>query len=339
VRHVVVVLWFAVTTPFGASTLSGQTPSRSAESAKVERPAGAEATPEVDVSTSVSQTALWPGDRVDFTVELTCAPNIGVLDDDLSQDKLKLEGLEAIGAETERLGESRGTTRIRVRYHLTTYEVGTPTVRIGDWTVRYYAQRPGQRPEDAVPAGEIKIPGAVLPLRSTLPGDLQSLDVRAGRSFEPTPAALQVAYVAGIGLLIVSAAPVGLWIVSLARKAGRPRPRRRTQAVRNETREALEELRSMGRTTPLERREGFARLDQIVRRHLAQLANMPALALTPDEVTERLRANDRLPAGPIGDVLTDCEQARYAPLDRVPTAECLRTAVETTEQLLLGSHR
>jgi len=340
VRPPVVVLWLAVaTSPLAVSTLAAQTPSRSPQSPKVEQPADAAANPEVEVSTSVSQTALWPGDRVDFIVELTCAPNVGVLDDDLTQDKLKLEGLEAIGAETERLGDSRGATRIRVRYHLTTYEVGAPTVRIGDWTVRYYAQRPGQRPEDAVPAGEITIPGAVLALRSTLPDDLQRLDVRAGRSFEPAPAALKAAHVVGIGLLIVSAAPIGLWIVSLARKARRPRPRRRTQAARNETREALGELRSMERSTPLERREGFARLDQILRRHLAQLANMPALALTADEVTERLRANDRLPAGPIGDVLTDCEQARYAPLDRVPTAERLRTAVETTEQLLLGSHR
>jgi hypothetical protein len=321
------------------SLLAAQTPSRSAQSPKVEQPAGAAATSEVQVATSVSQTALWPGDRVDFTVELTSAPNVGVLDDDLTQDKLKLEGLEAIGAETERLADSRGTTRIRVRYHLTTYEVGTPTVQIGDWTARYYARRPGQRAQDAVPAGEITIPGAVLALRSTLPDDLQSLDVRAGRSFEPAPASRQVAQVVGIGLLIVSAAPLGLWIVSLTRKARRPRPRRRAQTARDETRDALARLRSTDGSTPLERREGFARLDQILRRHLAQLADMPALALTADEVTERLRANDRLPAGPIGDVLTDCEQARYAPLDRVPTAERLRSAVETTEQLLLGSHR
>lgn len=334
------VLWLAMTTSaLAVSTLAGQTPAKSAESPKVQPPAGTPATPDVQVSTSVSQTALWPGDRLVFMVELNCAPNIGVLDDDLTQDKLKLEGLEAIRFETQRFTDSRGATIIRVRYDLTSYEVGTPTLRIADWTARYYAQRPGQRPEDAVPAGEVRIPGAVLALRSTLPDDLQRLEVRAGRSFEPVPGALRAARLAGIGLLIVSAAPIGLWIVSLARKSHWPQRRRHARAARDETREAVEQLRSIDGSTPLERREGFDLLDQILRRHLARLADMPALALTAEEVTERLRANDRLPAGAIGDVLTDCEQARYAPLDRVPTAERLRTAVETTEQLLLGSHR
>ena len=334
------VLWLAVTTSaLAVSTLAGQTPAKSAESPKGAQPAGTPATPDVQVSTSVSQTALWPGDHLVFMVELNCAPNIGVLDDDLTQDKLKLEGLEAIGAETERLTDSRGATIIRVRYDLTSYEVGTRTLRIADWTARYYAQRPGQRPEDAVPAGEIRIPGTVLALRSTLPDDLQRLDVRAGRSFEPVPGALRAARLTGIGLLIVSAAPIGLWIVSLARTSHWPQRRRHARAVRDETHEALEHLRSIDGSTPLERREGFALLDQILRRHLARLADMPALALTAEEVTERLRANGRLPASAIGDVLTDCERARYAPLDWVPTTERLRTAVETTEQLLLGSHR
>ena len=53
-------------------------------------------------STSVTRTAVWVGDPVTYTVELTCAPKIDILADDLAAERLPLTGLELLGVEVER---------------------------------------------------------------------------------------------------------------------------------------------------------------------------------------------------------------------------------------------
>jgi hypothetical protein len=307
----------------------------------VEWTAFAQSAPNTDiqVTTSIDRTAVWPGDRVTYVVEFHCAPNVDVLPDDLAQDKLKLEGLDAVNTESVRESSGNDRTTIRVRYRLASYDVTSPTLRIGNWAARYFVRRPGQRPEDAVPAGEVRIPGAVLAARSTLPEELQTLDLRTGRPFDPLPSRLRFARPVGIGLLILSAAPIGLWLAAFARKMRRPHQRRSTRASRDEIRGALEQLRSIDASAASERREAFARLDKILRGHLAQVGAIPALALTADEVSERFGGSDRIAADQLTSVLADCESARYAPPDRVPSADRLRTAVETTEALVLESRR
>src|SRR5207247_1130185 len=83
-----------------------------------------------------------------------------VLDDDLSKDKLKLDGLDLASVETTRDPGVGDTTIRRFLYRLTSYRVDLPSLKIGALSVRYYVKRPGQRLEDAVAAGELQVPGA-----------------------------------------------------------------------------------------------------------------------------------------------------------------------------------
>ena len=99
---------------------------------------------------------MFVGDRATYTIELTCAPGVEVLADDLSRDKLELEGLEAIESESQRQSGADGGSIFRSRYVLTTYRADGTSLRIAPITVRYGMRRAGQRVEEAAPAGEIQ---------------------------------------------------------------------------------------------------------------------------------------------------------------------------------------
>ena len=135
----------------------------------------------VDAQAQLDRTALWVGDRLTYTVNLTCQPGVDILADDLTPDKLRLDGLKVVGNDTDRQVEPGGLTKYRFRYYLTTYSVEVPTVTIGTLDVRYYVQRPGQRLEDAAPAGEVEVPAAAVAVRSALPDNQKSYAIRDAR--------------------------------------------------------------------------------------------------------------------------------------------------------------
>src|SRR3989442_8413598 len=125
---------------------------------------------DVAVSASVDRTAMFVGDRATYTIELTCKRGVEILPDDLSGDKLKLEGLELAGSDNSRQSGRDGATTYQFRYVVTTYRVDAPRLAIGPVTVRYATTRPGQRLEEAAPAGEAQGPPASSALSRALPG-------------------------------------------------------------------------------------------------------------------------------------------------------------------------
>lgn len=333
-----------------ANPLSGQTPGPAGsidaprvepvETLRVEPHAGSPPAQEVEARAWVSKTALWVGDHVTFTVELACAPNVDILTDDLAKEKLRLDGLEMIAAETERSAQNPEGVTYRVRYELATYEVGAPSLGIGELTVRYYVRRPGQRVEDAAPAGQIRIPGAQLAWRSTIPDEAPALGLRDARPPADLPVALAIARPLGLGLIVLTAAPVVLWGASLVRRARPRRVRRRRREAQTLMRSTLDELQALDVSAAASRREAYGRLDALLRQLAANAAGISAQALTPPEIVERLRANgSALPAETVGALLEECEQARYGPPSRLPSAERLREAIATTEQLVSGATR
>lgn len=301
--------------------------------------AGARARVEdVVVKTWLSRTALWVGDRVTFTVEIACAPNVDVFTEDLAKEKLRVQGLEVVSAEAERETRDDGGVTHRIHYRLVTYDIGSPTARIEELRFRYYVRRAGQRLEDAVPAGEGRVPGAALAWRSTIPDDLQELAVRDVRPAIELSPLLRHAGLIGLALLLISAAPVAVWGASLLRRSWPRRGRRSARDTKQAVRTTLEELRRLDPTTEAERRSAYARLDAAVRRHVADVADVPAQSLTPVEIASRLRANgSRLSPDEVGALLDECERARYGPAAQVPPAERLRDAIAKAEQLMMSA--
>jgi hypothetical protein len=291
-------------------------------------------TPKPEVRTSVNRTAMWVGDRVRFTIDIDCPRGVDVLDDDLSKDKLKLEGLDVVGSDSSRIEGAGETTTRRFTYELTTYRVDVPALRIAPLSVRYYVRRPGQRLEDASPAGEVQIPGTSIAFRSTLP-DAQEYPVRDARPPMLRARIYSLAQPIGLALVIVSFAPVVFWMVAaIGRRRHRP-VHRSVRQVRSDERASLQAARELDLASEEARREAYTTVDVLVREHLQDVCGVPGASLTPAEVQPALAERGaKIDAERVAALLAACERARYAPRHALPPAEACRDAMTEAEQLL-----
>jgi hypothetical protein len=296
----------------------------------------AQAPTDIDVQTTLSQTALWLGSVVTYTVSLTCRPDVEVLQEDLGADRLTLSGLQVIGHTVNRWVAPDQRTHYDVVYRLTTFEPGAETRTIGDWTVRYAAAgAAGVR----TPARDIRIPGAVLAWRSALPNTVRTLDIRSGRSVDPAPTWWRPMRVTGLGLVAASVCMLGWLLLSRAavRRPTKPRRRMHRESER-EFRSALEELRETDVATAAERLAAYGRLEVAIRRHATEVAAIPASALTPAELRDRLGSSPvPFSTDEISRVLAECQQARYQPPRRLPGEAHFRATLDAAAALLTES--
>ena len=295
----------------------------------------AEHAPDVAVRAFVDRPAAFVGDRVTYTIEVTCKRGIDVLIDDLSRDRLALEGLDIVGSDVAQEAGPGETTVYRFRYYATTYRVDVPALKIAPPAVRYYVKRAGQRPDDAAPAGEVRVPGLSIPFRSLLPDDSDVAGLRDDRPATARPAAFVMLRSAGIGLVIVSILPVLFAVAGLIRRPRVSRPRRSTRSVRHEERASLDAVRAIDLTTVEGRREAFTRLDTLVREHLRDACGAPGPSLTSSEIVPALAGRGgRVPIELASAVLTMCELARYGPPHHGPSADACRQAIDQAEQVI-----
>lgn len=291
--------------------------------------------PDVRVRTSLDRTAVFVADRVTYTVIVACNKGVDILVDDLSRDKLRVEGLEILGADVDRSTDRDEATTYRFNYYLTTYRVDQPALKIAPMSVRYYVKRPGQRLEDAAPAGEVQVPAAVIAFRSLQPDESTTIDVRDGRP--PTPRRLRYTALQplGIALMLVSVVPAALFAATMAARRRRRAATKSARQVRHEERASLEAVRALDLTAPEQRREAYSRLDALVRAHLRDTAGVPAPALTAGEIASALSARSaRVPLDLVSSVLAACDAARYAPPDLLPPSDVCRRAIEEAGQVL-----
>jgi hypothetical protein len=293
----------------------------------------------VTVRNTVDRTAMWVADRVTYTIAITCTKGVDILVDDLGRDKLKVDGFDIIGGDTVRHADGDEVTHYEFRYVLTTYRTDVPTLTIAPLTVRYYIKRGGQRPDDAAPAGSVTVPGAAVAFRSLLPDDQVAYPIRDGWPAAVRPLAFRILQPLGIGLILLSFAPVVLVAIAFARwlqqrraAAGTgPSPRQARQAARA----SLDAVRGTDPTTAEARREAFTQLDALVRQHVSDVSGIRAPSLTPAEIAAELQPRaSRMPVELVTSVLTTCELARYAAPDLLPPADAWRETLAQAEQVL-----
>jgi hypothetical protein len=292
---------------------------------------------DITVRTSLDRTAVFVGDRVTYTIELTCARGVDVLADDLSRDKLRLEGLEVVDGDTDRRSAPDGATISRFRYILTTYRVDVPALKIAPITVRYAVRRAGQPLEEAAPAGDVQAPGATIAFRSALAEDENLAGIRSDKPPHARSRRFALLQPIGIGLIIVSTVPALVAVAAIVRRVRTPRVRRSVRAVRHEERTSLETVQAMGVDTIERRRELCTRLDALLRQHLRDACGVPGHSLTPQEVPVALAGRrTNVPVELVAAVLATCEVARYAPAHAMPSADACRQAIEHVEQIVAG---
>ena len=292
--------------------------------------------PDVTAHASVDRPAVFVGDRVTYTIELTCRRGVDIVADDLSRDKLTLDGLDVVDSRIDRRTVERDQSTIyRVDYVLTTYRIDQPTLKIKPFGVRFALRRAGQRLEDASPAGEVQVPGATIAFRSLLPDEEEPSTVRS----DVPPHARRARFAAlgpiGVGLIIVSAIPALLAVAAVARRARTPRIRRSARAVRHAERLSLETVRQLEVDTVEGRRAALTQLDALVREHLHDVCGVPGASLTPAEVPAALADGRAKPSAElVASVLATCELARYAPPHAMPSADACRHAIDRADAIV-----
>jgi hypothetical protein len=292
---------------------------------------------DIDVQTSLSQTALWLGNVVTYTVSLTCRRGADVLQEDLGADKLTLDGLQVVGHTVTRRVAPDERTHYDVVYRLTTFEPGAETLTIGDWTVRYTTGS-GAAGVSA-PARDLRIPGAVLAWRSALPAALKTLDIRGGRRVDPAPRGWSATRQAGIGLVVAALSMLG-WLLLSRATAGRPvKPRRRMHRdSARELRSVLSALRQTDVVSAAQRLAAYETLEAAIRQHARGITSLPAAALTPAELRERLGSSPApFSADEISRILAECQLARYQPVERLAGEDRFHATLDAANALFADS--
>lgn len=285
----------------------------------------------VTVSTHIAPPAMWVGDRVTYTIEIACPAGVDIVLDDLDRSKLTLNGLDLLSAGSRRQQEGHAV-RYTFDYVLTTYRVDVASPGIGPLKVRYFLARPGQRTQDATPAGTVTVAATTIAFRSLLPDDQTASQVREGGQIPPRWLPYRLLGPVGIGLVLLSVVPAALIVVKAADAARRRRRRERrpsARRARQAAREALESISAADVSDPRARREGFTRLEALVRGHLVAVVSAEFAALTAEEIRAApANGHSDVAWDRVTSVLESCEIARFGGLDTQPSPEDWRTALD-----------
>lgn len=305
-----------------------------------EKTAEAPPAPPVTVRTSVSQTAIWVGDPLLYTVEIVCPQGTDILADDISRDRLRVTGLEIVDANQQREVREDGTIVHRAEFRLTSFTTDGSAVRIDPQPVRYYVNTAG-RPVDAlVPADEVQLPVVDIVVRSTLPGrDLPG--IRDAYAFTALPGAMRLLTPAGVGAVALALAPVVIGLTGTVARVSKPRRTTRSKRQsRQFHRQALAEIKAMDVPDDPDARRGvFEKLNVLIREYLVDL-DIPARALTAEELEKRISERTKDPAAvEMAEILRHCERACYGGPGHVPARDVLSNALDKTDEFLLARIR
>jgi hypothetical protein len=295
----------------------------------VEPPPAPAPPPDIRVHSRLTQTAAWVGDPVAYVIEIEMAPGVEVVADDLEPEKLSFEGLELGATTSTEETKADGWRTVRYVYPVTAWDTEPPK-RVGEVVVRFRRPMTTATSDGRAPAVELKVPGATLSMRSTLPDDGSANGVRDRQADLPVPTWTSWLRPLGLGFIALGAAPVVLWIIGRARQPRMSRPRPSTRSLHALSKALFDELQIIDTSTADGRRRAYDRIDQDVRAYVMQAENVPASALTAEELRPRLSGAQRVSGEAVCDVLAACEQARYGPADRLPDATALG---ETIDQL------
>ncbi len=287
------------------------------------------------VKSSLDRSAIWVGDRFAFIVDVDCSHGTDILTDDLSRDRLQLDELNILGVEQSREDRGDGHTVYRFIYRLTTYSLEPSAKRIGEMRLRYYVRRPGQRPEEIEPAGEVLVPPAMVFIRSLLPDDASFAKYRNERPPMPRLAAFVMLQRIGIGLVIVSIVPAVLWGVALQRKWSHRRRHQSARKLRHDERASLDDVRALDVEAETGRKEVYDRLSALLRRHVAGTWGVSAEGLTSAEIVSALSSEGKAEVSAEATSFLDtCDKARYGKPEDLPTRGACVAAIDRAEQLI-----
>jgi hypothetical protein len=292
----------------------------------------------VAVRSSLDRTAAWVGDPVTYTVEIVCAPGYDIVEDDLSRDRLPLEGLELRASNTAREARRDGAAVYRARFVLASYEPEREHLRIGPMSIRYYRTDAQGHAAAQTPAGTVAVPEHAIVLRSTLP-ESTDLVLRVTKTPILLPSFTRAIYPLGMALMSLSIVTVLLGVMrTMARRRTSTPAESPSSGASTRYDTVLDEIRRLEATDDPETMcHAFLRLDRMLRDFLVE-RDIPAKALTPDEIDSRAEtAGAPASVRAVATVLRDCERVRYGGPSQPPARDMLVRAVERAAAALASA--
>ncbi|MDH4063292.1 MAG: hypothetical protein OEW19_02755 [Acidobacteriota bacterium] len=285
---------------------------------------------------ALTQTAAWVGDPIDFVVEIETAPGVEVVAEDLTPEKLVIEGLELGPATSTSDLRADGWNVLRRQYRVTAWDT-TPPKSIGELVVRFRRPVTTATADGSAPGAEVKVPGATLAVRSTLPDDGSANGARDQLAQAAPPTWIEWLRPTGLGFIVLGIAPVVLWVAASARRPRVVRTRPSTRTLHAHVKSLFDELAIIDTSTADGRQRAYNRMDADVRAYLIESEGVPAAALTADELRPRLAESRRVQGDALCDVLAECEHARYAPPERLPGTDAVGASIARLRDAL-GQH-
>lgn len=293
----------------------------------------------ITVKTAVNRTAVWVGDPVIYTIEITCPPGTDILAADISRDRLRLSGLQLVEATQQRESRSDGGMVYRAQFRLASYVSDGSRVGIEPQSVRYYVHTAGQPPETLVPADEVQLPAVTIAVRSSLADDDISW-IRDTRPIPTLPSPARFLTPVGGAAVALALLPVVVGVTSVVRNRKPRRTVRSRRQTLQQQRQALADIRALGGADDAGvRRDVLDKLNTVIRDRLTEFG-IAARTLTADEIEKTIAGRGKpLPTGDIAAVLRNCERAVYGGRDELPDAAAVSAALEQTERLLAARIR
>jgi hypothetical protein len=263
------------------------------------------AAPSLAVKAHVDRTAVYPGDRLEYTLTVEHPPSVEFIADHLTRDQLALDPFEILGVDVKNSGRF-----FQVTLHLRTFQTGESTISIPSFTLFYFER--GAATRDNAAAETLAVPAFPIGLRSTL------IDRNAPvRDSKPVLAIAQREWllpaILGLCGLLVSAAYL-LWAgVHWLRSASRE-DRTSREIHRRSFAESLDEIRHAPAESPEDAEEFYRKAADLLRGIAAGKPGEGAW-LTPREAEASLRAagGAERHAVAASALLEECDRIRYAP--------------------------
>ena len=285
---------------------------------------------DLEFTTKVSQTSVWPGDRIHYIITLTVAKNVKVALEDFSEDNVSFEPFVLVEKQQteEDLGEQ---IRYVFDYLLANYEIGDKQVEIPGMIFRY--ETAGQ--ETNVPTTQEKqIPILPMSVRSTLNQPVEDSWIQDELPMAGVLRQTWVALLAGFAGLLFSTLPLGAW----AWKQIPDWQARRRQLSRKkfltQCRVSLDRLERQLTSDGVEIKEQYQSLEKLVGGYVQYFFNVQAQGLTSPELVSRL-SQDGITSNErevFAQVFAHGQNCRYGPENGADWEESFRQDLSQMKQ-------
>lgn len=270
------------------------------------------AQPGVYFETEISQTSVWPGDRIHYRITLTATQGVKLALEDFDVRNVNFEPFVLIGRELT-AEETEENTRYVFDFLLANYEIGDKQVEIPGLTFRY--ETSGSVQANAPSTQEMRIPPLPMLVRSTLNRPLDQAWIMESLLISQVPIRSWVPLLAGLAGLLVSSLPLGVWVWKKVPDWQARRQQLSRKTFLHQCSLSLDQLDRRLASNNVEIKDEYHTLEKWVGEYVHYFWDIQAQGLTHAELAARLDQGQLLPrqSEALTGVFEHGQTCRYGP--------------------------